>query len=240
MVGAGINAVETKRIIASTEVVRVAFETGDRDLFFVDLAAETGATLDHVGSTVPDDGPPTMTFTVSGATPEAIEAFAADAPAIAAVNVIAETETDVLVEFDLASDSIVALLAEYGAKTRAITASGGTARIEVEVPQGDAARQLVDVVTDRYAETDMASYREDASTERTRPEFAAAVRDQLTDRQFTALQRAYAAEFFAWPRPVSGGELAESMDISRPTFHQHLRAAQRKLVTAFFEDNPDR
>jgi predicted DNA binding protein len=63
------------------------------------------------------------------------------------------------------------------------------------------------------------------------------LREELTDRQYTALQRAFASDFFEWPRPVSGGELAESMDISRPTFHQHLRAAMRKLVTAFFEGN---
>jgi predicted DNA binding protein len=35
---------------------------------------------------------------------------------------------------------------------------------------------------------------------------------------------------------VSGDELADSMDVTRSTVHQHLRAAQRKLVAAFYEE----
>jgi predicted DNA binding protein len=129
----------------------------------------------------------------------------------------------------------VSLLAEHGAECRSIAVEDGLARLEVEAPQGGNARRLVEVVTERYPETTLAAYREAERAEQTRPEFAAMLREQLTDRQYTALQRAHAADFFEWPRPVSGGELAESMDISRPTFHQHLRAALRKLVTAFFD-----
>ncbi|MFC6756308.1 helix-turn-helix domain-containing protein [Halomicroarcula sp. GCM10025894] len=41
--------------------------------------------------------------------------------------------------------------------------------------------------------------------------------------------------FFDWPRDVSGEELAESMGICPSTFHQHLRAGERKLLEAIFE-----
>ena len=59
--------------------------------------------------------------------------------------------------------------------------------------------------------------------------------DELTDRQLTALQRAYFGDFFEWPRPTSGDDLAESMGIARSTYHQHLRAAERKLVKAYVD-----
>jgi predicted DNA binding protein len=49
------------------------------------------------------------------------------------------------------------------------------------------------------------------------------------------LQRAYVGGYYDWNRGTNGDELAESMDVSRPTFHQHLRAAERKLVEEFFE-----
>jgi len=35
---------------------------------------------------------------------------------------------------------------------------------------------------------------------------------------------------------VTGEEIASSMGISRSTFHEHLRAAQRKLCAEFFDD----
>jgi predicted DNA binding protein len=41
--------------------------------------------------------------------------------------------------------------------------------------------------------------------------------------------------FYEWKRPVSGDELAETMGIARSTFHQHLRAAERKLIGKLFD-----
>ncbi|WP_263654209.1 helix-turn-helix domain-containing protein [Halomicrobium urmianum] len=33
-----------------------------------------------------------------------------------------------------------------------------------------------------------------------------------------------------WPREASGEEVAESLDVSSPTFNQHLRNAQQKRL----------
>jgi predicted DNA binding protein len=54
----------------------------------------------------------------------------------------------------------------------------------------------------------------------------------LTERQRSALEAAYHAGFFDWPRDVSGGEMAESLGVSSPTFHQHLRKAEQKILDA--------
>ncbi|MFC7172786.1 helix-turn-helix domain-containing protein [Haloplanus litoreus] len=42
--------------------------------------------------------------------------------------------------------------------------------------------------------------------------------------------RAYSGGFFEWPHEVTGDELAEAMGVCRSTFHEHLRAAQRKVI----------
>ncbi|WP_231754538.1 helix-turn-helix domain-containing protein [Halapricum sp. CBA1109] len=59
--------------------------------------------------------------------------------------------------------------------------------------------------------------------------------NELTDRQRTAVQKAFVGGFFEWPRGTSGEDLAASMDISPSTYHQHLRAAQRKVFTEIFD-----
>jgi len=69
----------------------------------------------------------------------------------------------------------------------------------------------------------------------TRQEFVANVEERLTDRQLTALRKAHVSDYFRWNRQVNGDSLAESMDIGRSTYHQHLRAAERKLIESFFE-----
>lgn len=53
--------------------------------------------------------------------------------------------------------------------------------------------------------------------------------DRLTDRQRQVLELATSAGYFERPRHNNTGALAEMLDITRSTFTQHLRAAQRKM-----------
>lgn len=57
--------------------------------------------------------------------------------------------------------------------------------------------------------------------------------DELTDRQLAVLRAAYQAGFFEWPRDTSGEDVAGSLDIAAPTFHQHLRKAEKAVVSVF-------
>ena len=51
---------------------------------------------------------------------------------------------------------------------------------------------------------------------------------------------AYHAGYFEWPRGSTAEELADSMDVSSPTLHNHLRRAQQKLLSAFFDEQEAR
>ncbi|MFC6736196.1 helix-turn-helix domain-containing protein, partial [Halolamina salina] len=62
--------------------------------------------------------------------------------------------------------------------------------------------------------------------------------DRLSERQTTVLRAAYHAGYFEWPRDTTAEELADSVGVSAPTLHNHLRNAEGKLLTAFFEDAP--
>ena len=60
--------------------------------------------------------------------------------------------------------------------------------------------------------------------------------DGLTDRQHQAVETAYRAGYFEWPRENTAQEVAESMGISSPTLHRHLRKAQNELLTEFLDE----
>jgi len=64
------------------------------------------------------------------------------------------------------------------------------------------------------------------------------VAEDLTDRQRAALEAALYSGFFEWPRDASGEDVAEPLGIAPPTFHQHLRKAQRKMFEAVFSTAP--
>ncbi|MEF8778108.1 MAG: helix-turn-helix domain-containing protein, partial [Natronomonas sp.] len=51
---------------------------------------------------------------------------------------------------------------------------------------------------------------------------------------------AYFAGYFDWPRGSTAEEGADSMGVSSPTLHNHLRKAERKLLSSFFDHAQDR
>ena len=57
----------------------------------------------------------------------------------------------------------------------------------------------------------------------------------LTDRQLEVLRYAYYDGYFKRPRGSSATELAETFDIARATLTQHLRTAQRKILTQLID-----
>lgn len=140
-----------------------------------------------------------------------------------------------LFEFSVGVDSLVADLAERGVRTRSISAENGRARIRIELPPELDSRSITDRFRDRYPSTELVGYHERERPPITREEFVEQVKDRLTDRQLTALQRAYLGGYYDQPRTISGDELADSMGVSRATFHQHLRAAERKLLSEFLD-----
>jgi predicted DNA binding protein len=54
----------------------------------------------------------------------------------------------------------------------------------------------------------------------------------LTDRQRAVVTEALARGYYDWPRRINNGDLASELDISRATLHEHLRRAEKKLLSA--------
>ena len=132
-------------------------------------------------------------------------------------------------------ESLLATLVDHGTVPREITAENGDARYTIELPYEGDAREVFSLVEDNYDGTDLVGYHEHERPVQTQQEFRASLSERFTDRQETALRTAYLGGFFNWPREVDGDALATAMDISRPTYHQHLRAAQQKVYEELFE-----
>jgi predicted DNA binding protein len=56
----------------------------------------------------------------------------------------------------------------------------------------------------------------------------------LTERQREALEAAYRAGYFDWPRETTAEEVAETLDIAASTLTAHLRKAEATLLTELF------
>ncbi|WP_440988308.1 bacterio-opsin activator domain-containing protein [Haloarchaeobius baliensis] len=235
MVATAVSAAETRRTLTADDIVELSFHVDDPSVFFVDVAKRADATLSYAGSVYRDDDTLGMFFTVESDDPDGVVEIAEEHDDVASAKVITRNEGISLVEFSIGSSGLLSTLAEYGGDVTDIEASPETTTVEVELPREANARTVVDNVEQAFDGVSLGAYRERQRAATTKQEFIAALEDELTDRQLTALQRAYFGDFFEWPRPTSGDDLAESMGIARSTYHQHLRAAERKLVGEFFD-----
>ncbi|AZH24289.1 bacterio-opsin activator domain-containing protein [Haloplanus aerogenes] len=230
-VATGINTLESQRTLRGAEVVELQFTVMNHPL--VTLAESLGCRLAYAGS-VADRDRPTSLFELSDATGEAVRDAAAST-AVEVHGILVDERQACLVELSVEDEQLRALLADHGAQLRDVTVADGVARVTVEVARESLARSLTDAVIERFDGADLVGYRQCERREETREEFVTRLHEELTDRQHAALVRAYSGGFFEWPHETTGDELADAMGVCRSTFHEHLRAAQRKLVGAVLD-----
>lgn len=229
-----INALERGRLIATDSVTELTTRIRSESLFFVAVAAETGCSLRYDGAVYEDDGS-VLLFFRTDTDPAAVLAAAESHPRVDDAQELAAYDGESLLEFRVSETSIATTLGERGAKIRSITVENEEAEVEFVLPSETGARTVVDLLEERYDHVEVLAQRDRERPPATRKGFVTDVEERLTDRQLTALRKAHVSDYFQWNRPVTGDSLAESMDIGRSTYHQHLRAAERKLVEAFFK-----
>ncbi|MFB6084518.1 MAG: bacterio-opsin activator domain-containing protein [Halorientalis sp.] len=229
-----IDALESKRTLTADRIVEMEFTVDDPTLFFNAASTELDCRFSYSGSVYGSGGTLREFYTVDGCDHEAVSAYATDHDAVADATMLADHDDGCLLQLTLAR-SLVERLVDRGAVTKEVVTDDGVTTFTVELPREANARALFEEIDDRYDGTELVGYHEHERPVQTHQEFRADLEERLTDRQLTALRTAYYSGFFDWPRDVDGDELAAMMDISRSTFHQHLRVAERKVLDAFFE-----
>jgi len=234
-VGTSINDVLTKQSMATDAVRTVGVGLYD-DVFLTELARELDCQFDHeILVTSADDGEIRELVSTDQVDADAVVAAAERHDDVLAAEPLVAGEDGCVVELRLAGWPLVDLLSEFGARLETLSADRQRLRVEFSAGTENSARRAVDALRERYDTVELVAYHEDQPGQTTRG-FRESVRDRLTERQLTALKKAYVGGFFEWPRAVEGQQLAASMDVVPSTFHQHLQAAERKVFTALFEE----
>ncbi|MFC7068639.1 GAF domain-containing protein [Halobaculum lipolyticum] len=230
IVGHAIAATERKRALLSDELVELTFRIDD--VFrAVDTEVEPEGTFswDHM---VPlDDGD----FLVYGtATPDAmpfLRDLEAHNPEWDSITV-RSSGPPVRYELKAIDLPVFTAIASRGGYIDRAVVDGGDLRLTlcfsptVDIPG------LIETFQDNYPHTDLRRRRQITRSYEDAVRIRRRMAGDLTDRQRTALEAAYHAGFFEWPRDASGEEVAAAMGIAPPTFHQHLRRAERKVFDA--------
>jgi PAS domain S-box-containing protein len=234
--GTSINDVLTKRTITTDTVLKIGVELTDYDILLVDLASTLDTRLEHEATVIDDDDQGILTI-VSTEHDDVDELFetAVEYPDVVDTELLVSEDDRSVVQFRLSKSPLIDVLSEVGSRVTAMSADSTGLDLEFRVGTERAASRVLDALRERYDHVELTAYHED-EPDATPHRFRDELRNELTDRQLTALKKAYVSGYFEWPRRVEGTQLAESMDIVPSTYHQHLQAAKRKLVETFFDE----
>ena len=236
MVASGLNAVETTRILTVDRVTELVFEIQDTSFPLSAVADKLDDSVEYVGLTEGVSGGTHQLYLTVTGSGGVDPGTLTELPFVEDVRKIADRGEEYAFAILLEGTTPFVELADYGATVQSITADRDSAELVVHSPPEHDHDALLKLLESEYVAVELRSKRDRERRDRTAHEFVSDVEASLSERQYTALKTAHLNGYFEWPRPVDGTELADSMDISRQTFHQHLRLAQRKLVNAFFEE----
>ena len=233
-VGHALAAVERKRRLLADTVTQLTFGVGSEAAALPAAAATLGCTIELVG-VVPADAGLLCYVGVGGVTPDAVLDHLSATDAVADARFVGEDESGILLELTLC-DSPARTLAAAEGRVRSYEIDPRGGRLVGEVSTDADVRRVVETVTDAFPGVHLEAKREaerDVATDRRVRE---TLTDGLTERQAAALRSAYFGGYFEWPRDSTAEELAESLGVSSPTLHNHLRTAQQKLFRTLLGD----
>lgn len=229
-----LNAVENRRLLLADTVTELEFRVPDAAL--ADIARDAACRLSLSGLVPASDGEVLVYCHVTDGSPARVVDAASEIDGVARVRTL--DESDGMVEFTLTGRSALLALSGGGANVRAAEADGEEYRVAVEVAPEMDVRALTERVRESCPHTTLAAKRDldrPIATGQQKRILPGDALDELTDRQREVLEAAYRAGYFRWPRDRTAEEVAESIHISSPTLHKHLRRAEERLLEGVFD-----
>lgn len=233
-VGHALAVIEHRRLLLADTVTELTFDIGREAAFLPETAATLDCEFELVGIVPADEGV-LCYVTTRAVTPDAVFERASATDAVGDVRFVSDDETGTLLELMLRCSPIQALT-KAGGQIQSYEVSSQGGRLVGEVSTDANVRHIVETVTDAFPTAHLTAKRETEPETTTNGRFRKTLADELTERQTAALRSAYFGGYFEWPRDSTAEELADSLDVSSPTLHHHLRIAQQKLLRSFFDD----
>ncbi|PSP97356.1 PAS sensor protein [Halobacteriales archaeon QS_5_70_17] len=235
ILGHAIAAVERKQALMSDALVELEFRIGD-------VFGEWGVDGTPVGPIVVDEFVPVGDgeFLAYGTADESTVGVLEDLAEGAAPwnDIVRLGDPDEGGEFALrlSEPPVLSMVASRGGRIEQVVIEDGDLVGTVRLPQSVDAGQVLDYIGETYPSTELVSKQRTTRPTDTVQRVESTLTGELTERQLTSLRAAYFTGYFEWPRDATAEELAEQLDVSSPTVHKHLRAAQSKLFGALLGD----
>ncbi len=234
-IAAALSAIERKHALLTASMTRVELEIDDPTFLLSRLADANACTISYQGG-VGESTDGNQVFV--SVTETAVDAFVETAAGMAivddAVTISTNGSEEGVVQLQLAQPFLAVELADHGALFQEATASPDQTTLVVDVPDTIDIQKIVQLLRETFAAVTLR--RKQTLETPAEYDLHSRVLEEITDRQLEVLQTAYYSGYFESPRENTGEAIAETLEISPPAFYQHIRAVQRTLFTALFEE----
>ncbi|MDL5360855.1 bacterio-opsin activator domain-containing protein [Halalkalicoccus sp. NIPERK01] len=231
-----IAAVETRETLRTDRVVELTLQCREANTPLCRLARQAECEIEFEGLVSRSNGEPDVFVTASGVSPEEFRTAGEGSVAVEELLCLAEREGESLFRARTSDPTLASRFVEQGAVVHTLTIEDGVATSVVDLPHTVDVREFIERMGRTGPDVELRARRTRERPLKTRRTFRTACEDRLTDKQRAALRTAYLSGFFESPRVRTGEEVAASLDVSQPTFANHLRAAQREVCELLFDD----
>lgn len=232
VVGHALAAIERRRALVTDEVIELELAVADPFPGLDEVGPAERITFEQ---TVPaGDGVYLVYGTTDRVGFETLERLVDRLDSWTGVTELFAGDEGIRYELRFAEPPVIAAIADHGGSVGTATLEDGTYTVVVHLPTDVDVREFVDRVGEAAPDVSVVARRQ-VARDRSAAAVAGDLAETLTDRQRAALEASYRAGYFDWPRETDGAEVADSLSISSPTFHQHLRRAQSKLLDALLD-----
>ena len=237
-VGQAVTAIENRRLLRGDRTVELRFDETPPTTPFAQVATAQDCTLEL--NDIVRVGEETSLFHagVEGADGEAVAEALAEVDGVEFARALGNGEAD-RVQCRHASRCPFAVLIDHGGTVRRGRFSPAGTTVVADFAHGADTAAVADAVSATCPAFELVSKRdrerdgtgEQPSLRTDEPR----VWDRLTDRQQEVVSAAYHAGYYDWPRGTTAEDLADALEVSAPTLHQHVRKVHDRLVGALVE-----
>jgi len=234
-VGHALTADSRRKALFADSVVEIELRTDDSDDFLVSLTDSLGCSFELRSVVSASDSVDLLHVTLRGAEAPTVFEALEEVDAVGEQRLVEQRGADALVEFSVEGGNVVSALQGYGATVTEAVYEDGQGTVVADCARDTELQTVVDGVRAAFPETTLVGKRDADRSARTTESFTEDVTRRLTDRQEEALRAAYFGGYFDWPRGSTAEEVADSMEVSSPTLHNHLRKGQREILRTLFD-----
>jgi len=234
--GHSIDAVESKRLLYEDAAIELEFEHTDTRDILVDLSVEFNTEVRVEGLSPTADGVVSAYVVIDGADADTVLSMLSPLEAIINARVVTDEPTETLFELQLVDASVLLPLVEFGSAVESLVATDGNGSVTIRVPSQSNPRTIINTIQSSFPDITVTAKRKVDDNVQSLNSFKRRLEEILTTRQLDVLETALTSGYFEWPRDSTAEQVADSLGIAAPTFHEHLRSGERKLMKTFFAE----